>query len=152
MKKLFFLLSIAILVFSADTALGCTCAPPQSAANELKRAAAVFSGKVVKVKRHNEAAGVFATVEAVFKVKQVWKGVEEENIRVFTSSISSACGYGFKKGSTYLVYAYADEHGKLSTSICSRTARFEDRHEDFEELGPAKVISKSSLSTKIRRH
>lgn len=143
MKKLFLLLPIAILVFTADTALACTCAPPQSPADELKRATAVFSGKLVKIKRHKEAAGMFATVEAVFKVKLVWKGDEKETVSVFTSSISSACGYGFKKGLTYLVYAYANEEGKLSTSICSRTTRFEDWHEDLGELGPGKVIAKS---------
>ena len=138
MKRLLFLLSIAILVFTADTAFACTCAPPQSPAQELKRATAVFSGKVIKIKRHNKAAGTFATVEAVFKVGRVWKGVDEKTVSVFTSSMSSACGYGFKKGSTYLVYAYANEEGKLSTSICSRTSRFTDWHEDMEELGPEK--------------
>ena len=141
MKSLLILISIVVIAFTADTALGCTCAPPQSPAQELKRATAVFSGKLVKIKKHNKAADIFATVEAVFKVKRVWKGVEQETVSVFTSSISSACGYGFKKGITYLVYAYGNEEGKLSTSICSRTTRFEDWHEDFEELGPGKVIS-----------
>ena len=138
MKKLLFLLSTAILVLTADTALACTCAPPQSAANELNRATAVFVGKVVKIKQHNKAAGTFATVEAVFKVARVWKGVDEKTVSVFTSSMSSACGYGFKKGITYLVYSYANEEGKLSTSICSRTSRFTDWHEDMDELGPGK--------------
>src|SRR5215213_7266617 len=73
MKRLLFLLSIAVLVFSADTVLACTCAPRQTAGDELKRATTVFSGKVVKIKRHREAAGIFASVEAVFKVARVWK-------------------------------------------------------------------------------
>src|SRR3712207_1240946 len=117
MKRLLFLLAIAVVVFTAETALACTCAPPQSAARELKRASAVFSGKVEKVKGHKEVADIFASVEAEFKVERVWKGVEKEIVSVFTSPISSACGYSFKKGSTYLVYAYGNEQGKLSTSI-----------------------------------
>ena len=144
MKRLLFLLSIAVLVFSADSVFACTCEPPQSPANELKRATAVFSGKVVKVEGHNKVEDMFARVEAVFKVDRVWKGVEQETVRVFTSSMSSACGYGFKKSSTYLVYAYGNEHGKLSASICSRTSMFDDWHKDWDELGPGKVMTKSS--------
>jgi hypothetical protein len=147
MKRFLFLLSIAVLGFSADTGLACTCAPSPSAAHELKRATAVFSGKVVKVEKHNEAAGIFARVEAVFKVSRVWKGVENETVSVFTSSMSTACGYRFQKGLTYLVYAYGNEDGKLATSICARTARFEDWHEDFEELGPGNIITKSEEFT-----
>lgn len=146
MKRVLFLLSVAVIALTADTALGCTCDAPQSPAQELKRATAVFSGKVVKIKRDKKVADIFARVEAVFKVKRVWKGVEQETISVFTSSISTACGYGFKKGITYLVYAYGNEEGKLYTSICSRTDRFEDWHEDMEELGPGKVITKSRSS------
>jgi hypothetical protein len=140
MKRLLFLLAIAVLVFSADTVLACTCAPRQSATDELKRATAVFSGKVVKIKRHKKAAGIFVSVEAVFKVERAWKGIDKKTISVFTSSISSACGFAFKKGLTYVVYAYGSEDGKLSTSICSRTSGFEDWHEDFEELGPKPQI------------
>lgn len=86
---------------------------------------------------------MFASVEAVFKIQRTWKGAENESISVFTSSMSSACGYGFKKGITYLVYAYGNAGGRLSTSICSRTSRFEEWHDDFEELGPGTAITKS---------
>src|SRR5688500_12848607 len=82
MKRLLFLLAIAVLVFGADTVLACTCAPRQSATDELKRATAVFSGKVVKIKRHKKAAGISASVEAVFKVERAWQGIDKKSISV----------------------------------------------------------------------
>jgi hypothetical protein len=145
MKKILFLLSV--LVLSADAGLACTCVPPKSAAEELKRATAVFSGKVLQIKRHKEA-DLFATVEAVLEVEKVWKGVEEKNISVFTSSNSAACGYDFEEGRTYLVYAHGVNGAKLSTNICSRTKRLKDARKDLDELGTGKTITEASTRSR----
>lgn len=146
MKRILFLLSVLIL--SADAAFACTCLPPKSAAEELKRAAAVFSGKVLKIKKHKEA-DLFTKVEAVFEVEEVWKGVEERKISVFTSSTSAACGYGFKKGQSYLVYAHEDGQARLVTSICSRTKLLDHAVNDLDELGTGKTITKSGERRKL---
>ncbi len=61
MKSLTFsLLLVAYLVFGADTGFACTCAPAMSAARELERATAVFSGKVIEIRRHKQAGDIFA--------------------------------------------------------------------------------------------
>jgi Tissue inhibitor of metalloproteinase len=135
------LLLVVSLMFSTDTSLACTCAPAKSAAQELERSTAVFSGKVVEIKRHKQAKDIFARVEVVFRVEKSWKGVERRTVSVFTSSQSSACGYGFKEDRTYLVYAHGDAEGRLSTSICSRTRRLKDAGEDLEELGAGSNIA-----------
>ena len=135
---MFSLLLVGIIMFHTDAGHACTCAPVQSAAQELERATAVFSGKVVEIKRHKRPEGIFAGVEVVFRVEKTWKGVEGGTVRVFTSSHSAACGYGFRKGRTYLVYAYGDAKGGLSTGICSRTKRLKDAREDLGELGAGK--------------
>lgn len=131
----------ASLMFGADTGLACTCAPAKSAAQELERSTAVFSGKVLEIKRHKQAEDIFAQVEVVFRVEKVWKGVERRTVSVFTSSWSAACGYGFKGGRTYLVYAYGNAEGRLSTSICSRTRRLKNAREDLGELGAGRDIA-----------
>ena len=77
-------------------------------------------------------------MEVIFEVKKAWKGVNEKTISIFTSSQSAACGYGFKTGHTYLVYAHGNDEGRLATSICSRTRRLKDAREDLEELGAVK--------------
>lgn len=110
----------ASLAFGAETGFACTCVPSKGPAEDLKLAAAVFSGKVVEVRKHRQSEDIFARVEAVLRVERAWKGGEEATISVFTASHSATCGYGFKKGRTYLVYAHKDAQGRLSTGICSR--------------------------------
>jgi hypothetical protein len=137
----FFPIAFVFILVGAKSSFACTCVPPQSASQELKRATAVFSGKVVEIKRHKQPSNLFGTVEVIFEVKKVWKGVDETRVSVFTSSQSSACGYGFKEGRTYLVYAHGSAEERLATSICSRTRRLKDAREDLEELGAGKGIA-----------
>lgn len=135
------LLLAASVAFGAETGLACTCAPSRGPAEDLKLAAAVFSGKVVEVRKHRQSADIFAGVEAVFRVERVWKGVEGATVGVFTASHSATCGYGFRRGRTYLVYAYKDVEGRLSTGICSRTRRLKDAGEDLKELGAGRKVA-----------
>lgn len=142
MKSLiFFLILFVFLMFGSNTILACSCLPAKSAAQELKQSTAVFSGKVVKIKRHKQADNIFASVEVVFSIQKVWKGVKKKTVSVFTSSNSAACGYSFRENQTYLVYANGNDEGKLSTSICSRTKRLKDAREDLKELGAVKGMA-----------
>jgi hypothetical protein len=106
----------------------------------LERSAAVFSGRVIEIRRHEKASDLFGQVEVVLKVDRSWKGGAERIVSVFTSSQSSACGYGFKKGRAYLIYAQKDRQDRLSTSICSRTKRLKDSRRDLAELGQGKLL------------
>lgn len=135
------LLLAATLAFGAEAGLACTCAPSKGPAEELQSAAAVFSGKVVKVRKHRQGADIFARVEAVLRVERAWKGAEEATVSVFTSSHSAACGYGFREGRTYLVYAHKNAEGRLSTGICGRTRRLKDAGEDLKELGAGREVA-----------
>lgn len=136
-----FILTIVALLLLDSSAFACTCLPSENATKELGQSAAVFSGKVLEVRRNQQETGVFTRVEAVFEVERVWKGDEKRAISVFTSSQSSACGYGFKKGEAYLVYAGRDSKGGLITSICSRTRRMKEAGDDLKELGEGKEVA-----------
>ncbi|HXG67737.1 MAG TPA: hypothetical protein VNO70_21725 [Blastocatellia bacterium] len=136
-----FLIVIAFLLAVHDISLACSCVPPGKPSEEMKESAAVFSGKVVEIRRNQRTDDFFARVEAVIEVERVWKGVEKTTVSVFTSSDSAACGYGFKEGETYLVYASGDKEGRLLTTICTRTRRMKDAGEDLKELGPGKEIA-----------
>jgi hypothetical protein len=135
-----YLLAIAALLAFDTAGFACTCLPYENPAKELEQSAAVFSGKVLDVRRSPKGAGLFTRVEAVFEVERAWKGVGERTISVFTSSQSSACGYGFKKGEAYLVYGSKDGEGRLITSICSRTRRLKDAGDDVKELGEGRAV------------
>ena len=145
------LLAVAVLAFGAETGLACSCAPSKGPAGDLKLAAAVFSGKVVGVRRHKRAGDIFAGVEAVLRVERVWKGDGGATVSVFTASHSASCGYGFKEGRTYLVYAYRDARGRLSTGICSRTRRLKDAGEDLKEFGAGREVARGVLPAPTSR-
>lgn len=145
MKISIFSLFLALcILLGADAALACTCVPAGSPVLELERATAVFSGRVVEIRRHREAADIFARVEVVFRVERVWKGVEQRTVSVFTSEHSASCGYGFRRGRTYLVYAHGNRGGGLSASICSRTRRLRDARRDLEVLGAGREIAEDA--------
>ena len=137
MLSLFF---VGTFTFGASVALACTCVPPPSPTEALEEATAVFSGKVVQIKRHKPSEDIFGGVEVVFRVDQKWKGVGNRTVSVFTSSQSAACGYSFSKDQTYLIYASGNSRGRLSTSICSRTKRLKDAREDLNQLGAGKKL------------
>jgi hypothetical protein len=55
-------------------------------------------------------------------------------VEVFTGSGGGDCGYPFRVGQHYLVYAYRDKD-KLGTNICTRTKSFANANEDLAFLG-----------------
>lgn len=130
----------AFLLSLEGSASACTCLPSKGVAQEVELSSAVFSGKVIEIKRHGRAAELFGQVEVVFEVEKSWKGVDKRIVSVFTSSGSASCGYGFTKGRTYLVYTGGSPQGRLSTSICSRTKRLNKAREDLRVLGAGKEV------------
>lgn len=129
------LTSLGLLVLLQDCASACTCAPfggsPQQRAERmLDKSEAVFTGKVVDLKRGLK--GPFGGAEKVsFRVSEVWKGPKRETLEITTQSQESACGYSFSKGRDYLV----DATGKMSVSLCSETRPLSEASELVEALG-----------------
>ena len=140
MKNL--ILSLALLLALDTTGFTCTCMPLKNVSKELEQSAAVFTGKVLAINGNEQESRFYANVEVVLEVERCWKGIEEKTISVFTSSQSSACGYGFKKGEAYLVYASKTTEGRLTTSICSRTRGIKEADDDLKELGEGKEMSR----------
>lgn len=136
---------ILFLLLDVGVARACSCMPPPPAAQALTQSDAVFSGRVIKIKRvksRNSQDEPLQEMEVVLEVNSSWKGAERKRVTVFTASQSAACGYSFRKGVTYLVYAN-DSQGKLVASICSRTKRLKDARDDLGELGSGKIMRKS---------
>ena len=63
-----------------------------------------------------------------------WKGPRTSTVHVLTGRGGGDCGYSFKIGEQYLVYAATRPDGLLSTSICSRTSPLGVRREDLQQL------------------
>lgn len=131
---------MALVVFSAQSASACRCAPPPPAKKALESAQAVFLGKVIKVEKMGENRG-FGPITVTFEVSTNYKGVKTKQVKVRTASSSAACGYGFAKGNSYLVYCYSSDKGKtLSTNLCTRTRSEKNATADIKAIGPGNAV------------
>ena len=93
---------------------------------------AVFVGEVVG----EEKDGDTRTFD--FKVEKYWKGSNAKNVEILVYETARYQAW-FKKGGKYLIYATADEDGKLRVSRCSRSRNVENAEEDLQKLGKGKI-------------
>jgi hypothetical protein len=131
------LLIVGLVALLPDCASACTCAmipgnQQERTARALEESSAVFSGEAVEI-----SGGEPATVS--FRVSDVWKGPEQEILEVSTSRQESACGYSFKEGKEYLVYAYRKEE-PFKTDLCTETKPRSEASADFEALGNGEAV------------
>jgi len=116
----------------------CTCIGPRTPCEAYGTAAAVFvgtairSGKAEPLKDNSDPHPEPVVVK--FAVEQSYLGVDGTEVEVFTGFGGGDCGYEFKIGERYLVYAYRD-HIRLVTGICTRTRPFAKATEDLAFLG-----------------
>lgn len=107
----------AIATATADPAAACTCLPPGPACQELWNAAAVFVGRVESLTPESTDS-----VRVTFSVQEWFRGAGTGSVTVRTPSAAAGCGYPFRPGRQYLVYAtVVDGHSDLITGRCSRT-------------------------------
>lgn len=149
MKIILLWMMVAILG-AVEQAAACSCgrypeAPPEGSeaavAADLESVDALFVGKVVGVQPRvflylKLPYYLFVTrggrevstekEEDIFrrrvrlKVDQAFKGVSNGEVEIYTGWGGGDCGYDFRSGSRYLVYAY-EVRGTLRTGICSST-------------------------------
>ena len=148
-KKLVSMVTIVLLIFSLSIIVkpskvfACDCIGPGTPNEELARSTAVFSGKVISINRSLSGYAYNVT----FDVEKIWKGVSEKNIVVSTSISGASCGFGFKEGEKYIVYANGEK--SLSAGLCSRTHLLTQADTDISVLGVGKSpTSGIELTTK----
>jgi hypothetical protein len=123
-----FALMVWMLAPSAARACDCVNAGPPCKA--LANTPTVFVGRALKI-----AAAVNGYRPVTFEVAQAYRGMTEKTAEVHTGAGGGDCGYEFREGATYLVYAAPQaETGKLYTGICQRTRPLSDATDDIEFL------------------
>lgn len=145
MKKVmpFFILMVMVVFVASSfpsVASACSCAELPTAAEELERSEAVFSGKVLDIKDKRSAQG-YISKSVLFEVTNTWKGVSRSQIIITTGQGGGDCGFNFTEGQEYLVYAYeSDMYGSKSlvTGICDRTNYITSLKDDLPILGAGK--------------
>jgi hypothetical protein len=119
------LTGLGLVVLLPDCASACSCAgggsTKEMVEGALSHPGAVVSGKVIDVEK-----GGSYSYNVTLRVFKVWKGPRRETLMVSTPSDGAACGYPFKEGQEYLVYAYWGNQGTpprpgLKVDLCSST-------------------------------
>ena len=126
---------LAAIFGAASTASACSCMAPGPPCQAFWKADAVFDATVegIDLTTRQETLGetqthVITRREHVvhLKVLQGWKGVQRGSFDVVTASDGAACGYDFKPGRRYLVFAYKRPlDGRWSVSLCSATREYD---------------------------
>jgi hypothetical protein len=134
-------LAAAAVLVTPGRADACFCAAPDTAcqaAADYWKVGAVFAGRVSAIDRAGSKDGArFLRSRTVrFRVAESFRGIEAlpgAEVVVLTGSGGGDCGYPFREGREYLVYASRNEQtGELTASICSRTRALEDASSDLE--------------------
>jgi hypothetical protein len=126
---------IGIVAFSltfAHDAIACECLASPGPCAEFGRADAVFVGRVVGIKE-TTSKPIGTEFTAQFAVEQSFKGLSstQKTVEVSTGGVFGECGYKFKAGQRYFVFA-DQSSGKLVTSICSYTQPAAGAEDDLE--------------------
>jgi hypothetical protein len=140
------LISSTMLLFPAAAA-ACSCARASSVQEAQDGSDSIFEGTVTTVKSSSASllSSPAKAVKASFQVNEVWKGHVSPTIDVLTAAGSESCGYEFKEGERYLVYARAT--GKaLEVSLCSQTVLHSQAEEHFMVLGSGSLPPQSNLN------
>lgn len=119
---------------------------------------AVFLGRVEKIEAsQNTGWGLPAGAASMtmmghvnqvsISVEESYRGVSTKTIKVYTESSGAGCGYAFKEGERYLIFASKTKDEKLLVSLCSATkpAQYAD-----EDLAYLRSIASLPLTTTIK--
>src|SRR3954447_22557795 len=133
-----FLVMAATIVFLIPaTASACTCAlelSPCAAAT----GSVIFVGTPISVAEIRSANGT-ALLRFHFDVEDPIQNIDRKGADVTTLPTDAQCGFPFKTGVKYLVYASGNS-GAYSTSLCSRTGPFDARQDDIDILRDKAVL------------
>ncbi len=127
-------LVLLALLLGTSGVHACSCMEPPAPEIALSEATAVFVGKVIDMQPSDpstEESIQFGVNNVLFEVRQAWKGVESARITIHTLNSLAACGYPFKVGQEYLVYA-TGKVGDLYVYQCSRTQHIPGENSELE--------------------
>jgi hypothetical protein len=138
----FLLLGVVTLVVSVAPVDACMCREEKMPFSEsVASADAVFEGQVVALRmleepRHEEGTFVLKVLVSL-RVLRSWKGVDGNLVNLLNGSGLGDCGYDFRLGGGYVVFAHRDKNGRLAASVCGRTIPLGDASKTLRRLGPA---------------
>jgi len=151
---------LLVMMGFGASAMGCSCIRPGPPCQNYGGATAVFVGtpiteKTAERKPGNKPEDIDCAPRTFsFSVEQAFLGVSTAEVEIGTGRGGGDCGYDFKLGSRYLVYAsQSSQSNRLTTSICTRTAPFDNATEDLEFLRGLKSLNPGvTINGEVKRN
>ena len=144
-SSLISLLGVLIIIAgAASCACACSCAPSDFF-GAFAGSNAVFLGEVLDIS--SPGSEYPPLVSVTIRVETAWKGAPAPTTtRVVTAVSEASCGFPFRVGARYLVYAYRPDvppaSGELWATLCSRTHETWPGDPDLDLLGsPLPILS-----------
>ena len=148
-------LFLAMIAVFVPQALACSCGRTHLPCEAAWNAAAEFTGSVMDVTDPTVHTSWPSWPKRTIRIKltQMVTGLEPgiEEVEIVTGMGNGDCGIDFKRGSSYVVYAYRNSSGRLEASRCSRTRLLPQASEDlayFETLATAPPTGAIVIETK----
>jgi hypothetical protein len=134
-------LLVFVLILASPAAVSaCSCIGDIPLCQSFWRADAVFTGEIVSFESVKPQQP-FSRRVARIRVQRAWRGKVEGVVHVTTGAGGGDCGYTFRPGTQYVVYAYRTTNGSWTTSICSPTKPLEKADADLEYFKKAEAPS-----------
>ena len=150
MKQLWLLFLVFILI--SGTARGCSCAEHTPPCQGYWGASVVFAGVVTEISSRpvetRQGEGTHAPAEAIihFTVEKYYRDNRGAEVQVSTGFGGGDCGYPFRIGERYLVYAQIYKGRQdLSTSICTLTKPLAEATQDLDYISDLPVEPDGTL-------
>ena len=130
------------ILAAPTTATACSCVPSGPPCQAYFDSGAVFVGTVQSITIRKRAVvddRAFDHKYVRLAIDGPSRGVQGSSIEIWTGMGGGDCGFDFKEGQRYVVYAWRHPDGTLSAGICSRTRLYSEATEDIAYLnsGPA---------------
>ncbi len=124
-------LVVSLIAVAPRAATACSCISSGPACQAYWKTDAVFDATVVSIRPLDQAEPLpagqlrFADKIVTLDVRQSWKGAQTGPLEITTGPEGGGCGFSFKEGGRYLVFAHQGRFGvRLQASICSLTQEF----------------------------
>lgn len=140
MRTVFVAMALLVASGLARTAEACQCVPNGPVCEAAWEADLVFAGRVeaIELVQPKGTPRPFATRRVRFRISEPFMGASTSEIDVDTGAGGGDCGYRFREGREYLIYARRNpQTGRFTTSICSRTKPIASAAEDLAYLRAA---------------
>lgn len=123
--------ALLALLLTPARALACSCIAEVPLCQSFWQADVVFAGEVLSFEKLDPKQ-MFSKRLARVRVDRVWRGEAAGVVEISTGSGGGDCGYSFRRGQSYVIYAHKGPGGALSTNICTPTKLLSKASDDLE--------------------